>query len=240
MKPVAVIQHSAFAEPGYVAAYFGERGIPWTHYRVDLGDLLPRSASGYSGLCLLGGSMSVNDPLPWIAEEMALVREADRLDIPVIGHCFGSQLLAKTFGAAVRRNAVKEIGWGWITAPSSDTAREWLGTGGRELRSFQWHGDTFEIPAGAELILSGRYCANQGYVIRGLHMGMQSHLEMTPELVRKCAAKGEKEIADEIARNGAGATQTVDEMLTDLDNRTAEINATMRNIYDRWSAGLKE
>jgi len=239
MKPVAVIQHSAFAEPGHVAAYFEKQGIPWRHYRTDLGDSVPLSAADYSGLCLLGGAMSVNDPLAWIADEIKLIRQADSLDIPVIGHCFGSQLLARAFDAGVHRNPVKEIGWGWLDAATSATAREWLGSGGTTLRSFQWHGDTFELPACGELILSGSYCANQAYVIRGLHMGMQPHLEMTPELVRKCAQKGALEIANEIARNGVGATQLADAMLVDLDSRTAEINQTMDKIYDRWVMGLK-
>jgi GMP synthase-like glutamine amidotransferase len=238
MKPIALFQHSGYAEPGFVTNYFDEKDVPWVLYRLDHGDRVPLHASGYAGLCFLGGAMSVNDPEPWIQEEVALIKDADRQNIPMVGHCFGSQLMAKTFGATVTRNAVKEIGWGRLTPHLNDVARDWLGDVGASIASFQWHGDTFSLPPGAEHILSSEFCINQAYVIRNLHLGMQSHLEMTPELVRKCAVKGASEIEKYIAAHGDASVQPVERMLEDLDARTREINLTMRRLYDRWMLGV--
>ena len=52
---------------------------------------MPSSAEPYAGICSLGGSMSANDDLPWIDDELALMRDADRLGVPIIGHCLGGQ-----------------------------------------------------------------------------------------------------------------------------------------------------
>jgi GMP synthase-like glutamine amidotransferase len=240
LKPIALFQHSLYAEPGFVQRYLDEKSMPWTLFRIDQGAAVPASAQAFSGLCFLGGSMSVNDDAPWIAQEIELIREADRADIPLIGHCFGSQLMAKAFGALVTRNTVKEIGWGKMTVSQTPVSREWLGEHVPDtLLSFQWHGDTFSLPDGAEPFLSSEFCANQAFVLRGLHLAMQCHLEMTPELVRKCAAKGAGEVEREIRRHGTAATQPIDSMLMDLDVRTAEINATLRRLYDRWLQGIK-
>jgi GMP synthase-like glutamine amidotransferase len=184
--------------------------------------------------------MSVNDGYAWIAQEIELIREANRLDIPLIGHCFGSQLIAKAFGAPVMKNRVKEIGWGWLSVADRTLASEWLGQDTpKVIRSFQWHGDTFELPDDARLLLTNDFCTNQAYVLRDLHLGMQSHLEMTPELVRKCAAKGGKEVEAELRKIDPGAVEPIESMLEDLDARTAEINATMRRLYDRWTVNLR-
>ena len=80
-----------------------QRSVPYQTVRVYDGDSMPRSADAYSGICSLGGGMSANDELPWIEDELALLRDADQRGVPIIGHCLGGQLLAKAFGAPVTR-----------------------------------------------------------------------------------------------------------------------------------------
>jgi GMP synthase-like glutamine amidotransferase len=239
MKHVVLLQHSAYAEPGYVTQYLDQHDIPWRLLRIDEGAAVPDDPAPYAGLCFLGGSMSVNDPLPWIEQALALIRNADRLGVPIVGHCFGSQLLAKAFGATVTRNPVKEIGWGWMEVLDSRSSDDWLGVRAGRVRSFQWHGDTFTVPEGADLLMESEFCAHQTYVIRDLHLGMQSHLEMTPELVRKLTIKGAAEIDREIGLRGPAAVQTAAQMLDDVDNKCAEVNALMARMYDRWRLKLR-
>ena len=145
----------------------------------------------------MGGPMSVNDDLPWIAPALALIRDADRRRIPVIGHCLGGQLMSKAFGAAVTRNPVKEIGWGKITAVDSEATKDWLGetlSANRELLAFHWHGETFAMPNGAQRILASAACPNQAWV-RGPHLAMQCHVEMTPSMIASWCEIGAEEIA---------------------------------------------
>ena len=75
---------------------------------------MPAAVDGFSGLCFMGGPMSVNDPLPWIEPVCALIREAAARNVPVIGHCLGGQLMSKALGGMITRNPVKELGWGEV------------------------------------------------------------------------------------------------------------------------------
>jgi GMP synthase-like glutamine amidotransferase len=116
MKPVAIVRHSASEGPAYFATYLERRSIPWQLIALDAGEPVPRDVAGFSGLALMGGPMSANDPLPWIAPVLELIRDAVRRDVPAIGHCLGAQLMSKAFGGAVRASAVREIGWGEVRA----------------------------------------------------------------------------------------------------------------------------
>ncbi|NTV10706.1 MAG: type 1 glutamine amidotransferase [Zoogloea sp.] len=187
MKPIAIFRHSATEGPGHFATFLDRHSIPWQLIRIDEGDPLPADSGEFSGLCFMGGPMSVNDDLPWIPPVLALIREADAAGLPVIGHCLGGQLMSKALGGAVGRNPVKEIGWHAVSACDSAEAREWLGQPGFE--AFHWHGETFSLPPGAVRILSSAACENQAFVL-GKHLGMQCHVEMTEEMIRAWCDSG--------------------------------------------------
>jgi len=233
MKPVAIFRASRSEGPGYFATYLERRSIPWQLMRLDAGELPPRDVRRFSGLAFLGGPMSVNDDLPWIAPVLELIREAVRKDVPVIGHCLGGQLMAKAFGGVVTRNPVKEIGWGEVRAADNAVARDWLGET-RSFLTFHWHGETFSIPPGATRILEGPHCPNQGFALRS-HLAMQCHVEMTPELIREWLDLG----ADEMREAAASpAVQPRDEIERDLERRAAELNAVAARLYERWTGFL--
>ena len=181
MKPVAIFRHASHIGPGYFSEYLDAHGFPWTLIAIDEGLSVPSSVEAFSGLCFMGGPKSVNDDLPWIAEELVLIRQAVASNVPVIGHCLGGQLLAKALGGRVGRNPVKEIGWTRIFAEDNPEARRWLGET-REFPAYEWHGETFELPEGAVRILANEACANQAFVL-GPHLGMQCHPEVTEALV---------------------------------------------------------
>src|SRR5438105_10637752 len=127
MKPVAIFRTARTEGPGYFATYLERRSIDWRVIALDEGQRVPHDARRFSGLCFMGGPMSVNDALPWIAPALELVRDAVRKDVPVLGHCLGGQLMSKAFGGVVTRNAVKEIGWGEVRVADNAVARAWLG-----------------------------------------------------------------------------------------------------------------
>jgi len=194
---------------------------------------VPRDARGFAGLAVMGGPLSANDDLPWIIPLLELLRGAVRQDVPVIGHCLGGQLMARAFGGAVRANPVREIGWGEVRVADNGVAREWLG-GLQAFQAFQWHGETFSIPPGATRILEGEHCANQAFAL-GRHVGMQCHVEMTPELVRTWIGTGKDEIEQ---HRKSPAVQQPAEMEKDLDTRLARLHQVADRIYDRWRASL--
>lgn len=235
MKPVAVFRHSATEGPGRLAEFLDAQGIAWRLVKLDGGDAVPASAAPYAGLAFMGGPMSANDDLPWIAPVLDLMRDAVARDVPVIGHCLGGQLLARALGGEVTVNRVKEIGWGRVEAEDTALARDWLGPELRAFTTFQWHGDTFSIPPGAGRILRGEHCANQAYVAGGRHLGMQCHVEMTPELVRDWCASGADEV---IASRASPAVQPVADILGEMPQRLPALAGIARRLYARWIRGL--
>ena len=230
MKPIAIFRHSPGEGPGYFATFLDGQSLPWTLFKVDEGVPLPPTPAGFAGLCFMGGPMSVNDDLPWIAPALELIREADRQGIPVIGHCLGGQLMAKALGGTVTRNPVKEIGWGRVTA--AGTAPDWLGDLDA-FEAFHWHGETFSLPPGATRLLQSTHCANQAF-LRGPHLGMQCHVEMTSTMIeswgRHWAAEGVP---------ASASVQTPEQMQAAMEDRIAAMRVVADRLYSRWARGLK-
>jgi GMP synthase-like glutamine amidotransferase len=243
VKPIAIFQHEADAPPAYFETWLREQSLPSVIVRIDRGDPVPADPHRFSGLCFMGGAMSVNDPLRWIDEECALIRAADRAGLPVIGHCLGGQLLAKALGAEVTRNPVKELGWQRLQVTDVGLAREWLGADAvPEAEWFQWHGDTFALPAGARNFLASALCANQAYVIQRdgfAHLGMQFHCEMTPALIEAwVGADGQREIDEERASTGGPGVQTPAAICDAVEARAALLSRLAARLYARWAEGL--
>ena len=235
MHPVLIFRHSATEGPGYFTTFLDRHDIPWQLVRIDAGDAVPDTLNGFSGVCLMGGPMSANDDLPWIPPMLALIRKAVASDTPVIGHCLGGQLMAKALGGSVGANPVKEIGWGEVRITDADAARPWLGDAHEPMLAFHWHGETFTLPPGARRILESAWCVNQAYVLNDRHIGMQCHVEMTPELIASWCEHG----ADEIATSNSPGVQSPEVIQADLPARTAQLHQLADKIYSRWIQGLK-
>lgn len=233
MKPVAIFRHSPTEGPGYFATYLEHRRIAWKLVEVDAGEAVPASADGFSGLVFMGGPMSVNDDLPWIPKLAQLIRAAAGEGVPLLGHCLGAQLMSKALGGSVGRSPQKEIGWGRVDVADDDQARAWFGAT-RSFLAFHWHGETFTIPPGAVRIASSPCCANQAFVL-GKHLGMQFHVEMTPDMIPAWCESGQ----EELARCACPTVQDVREIEAHLQPRIAVLNGVAARLYDRWIEGLK-
>ncbi|MEI7612847.1 MAG: type 1 glutamine amidotransferase [Betaproteobacteria bacterium] len=241
MKPVAIFRHFKTEGPGYFATFLELHSIPWQLIAIDRGEAVPSSAEAFSGIALMGGPMSVNDPLLWIDQSCALIRDAHERDIPVIGHCLGGQLMSKAFGGQITRSPVKEIGWGSARAESNPSASRWLGSwageAGGNASVFQWHGETFSIPSGAQRILSNEHCRNQMFAL-GPHLAMQCHVEMTPEMIVEW---GESWPAEVIGLNPLPSTiQTPQQMQHETPARLTAMRRLADQIYSVWIAGLNK
>ncbi|MCX7139705.1 MAG: type 1 glutamine amidotransferase [Proteobacteria bacterium] len=234
MKPVAIFRHNSTEGPGYFATYLDRHRIVWKMVCIDAGDAVPASVDAFSGLVFMGGPMSVNDDLPWIPGVLQLIRAADAAGVPVLGHCLGGQLMSSALGGSVAANPQKEIGWGRVDVAGSDEARAWFGDT-RAFLSFHWHGETFSIPPGAVRLASSPHCANQAFAL-GKHLGLQCHVEMTPEMIRSWCESGKKEIE----RSNSPAVQAAGEIESHLQARVSVLNGVAARLYDRWVAGLKE
>lgn len=232
MKPVAICRYAPHEGPGYFSTYLSSRGVPWNLIKLDAGEPLPVAAD-LGGLAMMGGPMSVNDALPWIAPMLELVRKSVHAGVPVIGHCLGGQLLSKALGGRVRKNSVKEIGWGKVDVLDTPEAPQWGPP--TAFTGFHWHGETFEIPAGGTRIWSSEHCANQAFVL-GNSVGMQCHVEMTQDLITAWCATGAGEIERNLRRSPA--VQTAEAMHQDIETRLESLRAVADRVYTRWIASV--
>lgn len=232
MKPVAIFRQFPTEGPGYFTTFLDSHSIPWRLVKIDANEMLPVNANQFCGLVFMGGPMSVNDDLPWIAPVLALIRQAVANDIPILGHCLGGQLMSKALGGAVNKSPVKEIGWGEVSVADNAVAREWFGEASR-FESFHWHGETFTLPDGATCLLSSPYCKNQAFALN-MHLGMQCHVEMTEDMVKTWCEIG----ADEIAGSSGPAVQSAAAMQTDLPNRVSALNQIAHRLYGKWISSL--
>lgn len=229
MKPVAIFRHSPGEGPGYFATFLDRHSLPWTLLEIDRGVSPAPTSSGFSGLCFMGGPMSVNDDLPWIRQELELIRDAVARDIPVLGHCLGGQLMSKALGGTVTKNPVKEIGWGMVEATS--VAADWLADGER-FEAFHWHGETFSLPPGATRILQSACCENQAFTL-GPHLGMQCHVEMTEAMIRLwCRCWTEEKTLP------SPSVQTPEQMLENVEQRLSRMRQIADRLYARWIEAL--
>jgi len=180
--------------------------------------------------------MSVNDPLTWIEPVCALIRDAAAKNVPLIGHCLGGQLMSKALGGQITKNAVKEIGWGEVNTEDNAIARHWLGPhAGKRGTVFQWHGETFSIPNGATRLSANAHCANQMFVL-GPHLGMQCHVEMTPEMIATWCGQW----ADEaIAVADQSSVQMPTDMQGEIANRLPVMRQLSEQLYSVWITGLQ-
>ena len=172
-----ILQHGVWGPPALLAEWLDERGIPYDVHHTYVGESMP-DPSGYAFIASLGSDRNPNDTHESVAAELALLRRAVALDVPVLGLCFGGQALAVVLGGHVEAAPVPELGWTEIETdePELVSRGPWL----------QWHYDRFTPPPGAtEIARTDK--ASQAFR-HGRHLGVQFHPESTVEVVEQWAA----------------------------------------------------
>lgn len=220
-----VIQHEQPTPGGYVNQWLADRGAEQDIFRIDLEgrDVDPRD---YDLIVSLGSEFAAFDDIPWIRREERLLREAADAEVPVLGICFGGQLLAKALGGEAFRCDQSEIGW--LPVRSRDESLVPPGPW------FQWHFDSFTLPEGAELLAESDV-GPQAYTI-GRSLGTQFHPEVTPEIMESWV----RAYPHELEREGVDPGRLLEETY----ERAPRTRATAWRLFDaflgRVAGGAKE
>ncbi|WP_155287807.1 type 1 glutamine amidotransferase [Lacticaseibacillus zhaodongensis] len=178
---INILQHATDEGPGYILNWAAARKDEVYIYHPAEFGALP-TAAVTDMLVLLGGPMSPNDDLPWIAAERKLIAELLAAGKPIFGACFGAQQITKLLGYPVTKAPAKEVGWAPVTLQS-----DIIPGLPERLQVLHWHEEMFQIPTDAELLFSSAAVNNQGFVYSKHVLGLQFHIEATPNNVREMA-----------------------------------------------------
>jgi GMP synthase-like glutamine amidotransferase len=195
-------QHEPYEGLGMIAEWAAARGHSLTRTAFFEPDAVLPELGDYDALIVMGGSMGVYDidRYQWITPELAHILAAIDAGKHVLGICLGAQLVAAALGARVAPHVHKEIGWFPVALTDAGATHPLLSGFNSAMLVFHWHGDRFEIPHGAQNLVSSAACDNQAFVYGQRTLALQFHLEMDDAAVQAILAGG----ADELEREGGG------------------------------------
>ncbi|MEA2322668.1 MAG: hypothetical protein QOD81_2518 [Solirubrobacteraceae bacterium] len=180
-----VLQHLFCEHPGSFSDVIRERDVEVTTVELDQGEQLPALAD-VDAILVMGGPMSANDDHdhPWLAAERAFIAEAVWAGVPVLGACLGAQLLAAALDAAVyAAPGGPEVGLGPVDVTDAGRADPVFAGLAPSFVACHWHGDTYDLPDGAELMASTSQCRNQAFRVGDSAYGVQFHVEVTADQI---------------------------------------------------------
>jgi GMP synthase (glutamine-hydrolysing) len=234
MAKIYILQHHPVEDLANIADALEGTALAWQYVRVDKGQSVPASMKGAGGLIVMGGPMGVyqTDRYPWLRDEMRLIEDAMKSNLPVLGVCLGAQILAATLGAKVERNPNgKEIGWHPIRL--SDSAKDDRLMRGlpATMTPFHWHGDIFELPPGAASLASSDKTPCQAFRHGDKIYGLQFHFEVTGE--------GVAAMADAFAKDLARENIPADRMIAQAAEYLPPLEKISETVFTRWASPIQ-
>lgn len=174
-----VIQHVAFEHAGVIADVARDRGHELRIFQAGVDDLTLVETDPADLLVVLGGPIGVyeSETYPWLESEIRVIRHRLAEELPTIGVCLGAQLIAAALDARVYPGT-REIGWAPIRATEAGLKSPLAALASADWQVLHWHGDTFDLPAGAELLASTEATPNQAYAIGKHVLALQFHPEV--------------------------------------------------------------
>ncbi|WP_394043092.1 glutamine amidotransferase [Roseixanthobacter liquoris] len=182
-----VILHQAHSRPGRIGERLEQRGYTLDIRRPALGEALPAHLDAHAGVVVFGGPMSVNDPLPWMRDEIDFVGKVMTADTPLLGICLGAQIMAVQLGAKVSHHAEGMSEIGYYPLVPTDLGRDLLPW---PSHVYHWHSEGFDLPRGSELLAQGETFPNQAFRHGHNAFGLQFHPEVTQDMMCRWATRG--------------------------------------------------
>ena len=186
-KSVLVFRHVKHEGLGTLADALSRAGLTF-HYRDIVKNPLPLpSPAAIAGLIVLGGPMGVyeGDQYPFLRKETAYIKRVLSAKKPLLGICLGAQLIAQALGARVFPGPHKEFGWHRVQLTPEGKRDPFFKESPPTPWVFQWHGDTFTLPKGAELLATGPRCRHQAFRYGSGVYGLQFHLEVNKTMIQE-------------------------------------------------------
>jgi len=232
MNRVLILQFMDNDAPAYLGTWLDRHGVASEVRLATSSAGFPDRMDGYAALALLGGEMSVNDDLPFLRTAERLIGQAMERDLPVLGHCLGAQLMARTLGARVGAAPVPEVGWHRMDRLDSTASEQWFGPA-MSHEVFHWHYEAFDLPSGAALLGSSTNCAHQAFAI-GRHLALQFHVEVDEAKVDQWLTQADAQY--QLAQQRHTTAHRAERIRLDTRRCLAPQQRLADRIYQRWSA----
>ena len=213
-----IVQHEEPTPAGLLAEWLDQQNAEVDVLRIDLDERVPDPRE-YQLIAYLGSEFaSFDDAVPFVERESELIRKAAEYDVPMLGLCFGSQLMARALGGESFRAERSEIGWFRVRTSDAELISEgpW----------FEWHFDSFTLPPGAKL-LAETDVGPQAYVV-GRGLGLQFHPEVTPDIVDGWV-RGHLE-----AGGGDVGGDELEAMQEETERRAPAVRIATMRLFDRF------
>lgn len=190
-------QHVQFEGLGCILDWINKQHHSVTYTRFYENPILP-DIQDFDWLIVMGGPMGIYDEVqyPWLLGEKQFIQKALAANKTILGICLGSQLLADALGEKVYAHTQKEIGWFELSPTAQGLEQGFWGESlsGSKRMVFHWHGDTFQIPAKATHLAYSACCNRQAFIYKDNVLGLQFHLEVTPESLQGMLQHGAHEL----------------------------------------------
>jgi GMP synthase-like glutamine amidotransferase len=234
---ILVLQHASVSGLGAYGDALDARGDRTVRIRCHEGDQVPGDPAGFDGVVSLGAPWSVYDGGPaWVGDEIRLLRRSVDAGVPVFGICFGAQLLAAALGARVWRGSAPEVGIAPLALSPAARLDPVFGGLPASVPMLHWHGDSFDLPAGAVLLASTERYRNQAFRAGRLAYGVQFHAEPTLDLVRGWTELPETRAQLEAALGEGGA----DRVRAEAEEALESVNDVGRRLMAAWRRAAEE
>ena len=226
---VLVLQHAQPEHPGLILDSLRDVGAQVETIRTDLGQPAPPSLGNYAGLIIMGGPQSVYEEgkYPYLRAEKQLARQAIDNNIPLLGVCLGSQVIADVLGSGVHPGPAPELGWKPVKRSEQAANNPVLSALPETFTPLHWHGDVYDLPKGATPIGSSDMTATQGFTYNQNVYALLFHLEMTEAQITEMATL----FPEDIRRANLEPSALLDETPT----RAEALREAAINVFGRWS-----
>jgi len=176
------LRHVAFEDLGLLAPVMEREGWDVAFCEAAVDDLHHHSIKNAELLIILGGPIGAyeTDDYPFLTAEISLIEYRLSRDLPTLGICLGSQLMARALGGRVFKGPIKEIGWGTVDLTGEGRSSCLKALQGEDAVVLHWHGDTFDLPREATRLASNRNYENQAFAYGRNALALQFHLEADP------------------------------------------------------------
>ncbi|HLH79304.1 MAG TPA: gamma-glutamyl-gamma-aminobutyrate hydrolase family protein [Chthonomonas sp.] len=233
MTDVLVLQHIEIETIGTIAQALQAGGFLPRVVHAYAEEPIPHDLSSAAGLIIMGGPMGVYDSAryPFLDAEQRLIAKAIEANKPILGICLGSQLLAATLGAEVRKGAQKEIGWHRLSLTPEAAADPLWQSIPPTFMAFHWHGDVFDLPQGAVPLASSALTPHQAFRYGDKAYGFLFHMEVNETMIQDMV----RTFSEEVQEAGGDANQ----ILAETAQHLAPLHTIGHQVFSRWVALLK-